>query len=333
MHAYGTLMGDLRQIPDRAREVESLGYRGGMTAEMNNDPFLPLTLAAEHTEALQLITGIAVAFARNPMTLAQTAHDLNSFSGGRFLLGLGSQIQPHITKRFNMPWSKPAARMREFILAMRAIWDTWYDGKPLDFRGEFYRHTLMTPMFTPTNTQHGRPRVMLAGVGPLMTEVAGEVADGFIAHGFTTPRYLKEVTIPALERGLATSGRTLEDFEIICPVMIVAGQDEQAYQAQRDSVSKQLAFYGSTPAYKPVLDVHGWGDLQPELNRMSKRGLWTEMGECITDEILEAFSVDVAPERVGETLKARYGEMIDGWMSTYNPGDRDAEIQLIESLR
>ena len=176
----GLMVNDLSSIPARARALEEAGYDGAVTAEMASDPFLPLALAAEHTERLELSTSIAVAFARSPMTLAQTAHDLNAFSKGRFILGLGSQIRPHITKRFSMPWSRPAARMREFILAMRAVWDNWYGGKPLDFRGEFYSHTLMTPMFTPTNTEYGAPRVFLAAVGPLMHEVAGEVADGMI---------------------------------------------------------------------------------------------------------------------------------------------------------
>ena len=193
-------------MPARARELEAAGYDGAVSAEISSDPFLPLLLAAEHSERLELMTSIAVAFARNPMLLAQMGHDLNAYSKGRFILGLGSQIRPHITKRFSMPWSHPAARMRELILAMRAIWDCWYGGKPLQFRGEFYTHTLMTPMFTPTNTKYGAPRVFLAAVGPLMTEAAGEVADGLIAHAFTTERYLREVTLPAVERGLASAG-------------------------------------------------------------------------------------------------------------------------------
>ena len=211
----GLVINDLATVPERVRTLEAAGYDAVVSAELANDPFLPLALAAEHSERVKLQTSIAVAFARNPMTLAQTAHDLNAFSKGRMMLGLGSQIRPHITKRFSMPWDKPASRMRELILAMRAIWDCWYEGKQLDFRGDFYTHTLMTPMFTPRELRYGAPPVFLAAVGPRMTEVAGEVADGLIAHGFTTDAYLREVTLPRIKAGLAKSGRTLDDFEVI----------------------------------------------------------------------------------------------------------------------
>ena len=243
------------------------------------------------------MTSIAVAFARSPMTLANLGHDLNAFSKGRFLLGLGSQIQPHITKRFSMPWSHPAARMRELIQAMRAIWACWYQGEKLAFRGEFYTHTLMTPMFTPTNTQYGAPKVLLAAVGPKMTEVAGEVADGMIVHGFTTPKYVHEVTLPALERGLAAAGRSRKGFQLACPVFVVTGRDAKEWEQSRAGVCKQIAFYGSTPAYRGVLELHGWGALQGELNAMSKRGEWDAMGTRITDEILEQFAIVAQPRR------------------------------------
>ena len=197
-----------------AQELEGVGYDGGLTAETSHDPFLPLVVAAEHTERLEIGTGIAVAFARTPMTLANLSYDLHALSGGRFRLGLGSQIKPHIEKRFSMPWSHPAPRMRELILAIRAIWASWHEGAPLDFRGEFYRHTLMTPFFNPGPNPHGLPTIQLAAVGERMTEVAGEVADGIILHGFTTERYVREVTMPALERGFAKSGRTRADFEV-----------------------------------------------------------------------------------------------------------------------
>ncbi|HAB44894.1 MAG TPA: LLM class F420-dependent oxidoreductase, partial [Gammaproteobacteria bacterium] len=205
---------------------------------------------------------------------------------GRFVLGLGSQIRPHITKRFSMPWSKPAARMREFISAMRAIWACWHEGMPLQFEGDFYTHSLMTPMFTPLDTQYGAPKVFLAAVGPLMTEVAGEVADGVIIHAFTTEKYLREVTLPAIDRGLAKAGRSRADFEISYPGFVVTGHTEEAFNANMAATRKQIAFYGSTPAYAPVLGVHGWGDLQPELNKLSKQGLWDDMGNLITDDIL-----------------------------------------------
>ena len=218
---------DLDKAATAAKELEDAGYSGIWTAETNHDPFLPLVLAAEHTERVELGTSIAVAFARNPMTLANTAWDLQAYSGGRFVLGLGSQIKPHITKRFSMPWSHPAARMRELVLAIRAIWAAWAGDGKVDFRGDFYSHTLMTPFFNPGPNPHGDAKIFLAGVGELMTEVAGEVCDGFICHGFTTERYLREVTIPALLRGRAKAGKgDLEGFEIVGPSFVVTGTDE-----------------------------------------------------------------------------------------------------------
>jgi len=307
MKIDGGVMGfDLSKVPARAKALEELGVDGIMSAEVSNDPFLPLCLAAEHTERVGLQTSIAVAFARNPMLLAQMGHDLNAYSKGRFTLGLGSQIKPHISRRFSMPWSKPAARMREMILAMRSIWDCWYEDKPLDFQGEFYQHTLMTPMFTPPNRQYGAPAVWLAGVGPLMTEVAGEVADGLIAHAFTTPRYMEEVTMPALEKGLAKSGRSRQDFEVVCPIFTVTGTDEQQMKANHTAATRQIAFYGSTPAYRPVLELHGWGDLGLELTRLSKQGKWEEMGTLITDDVLAEFAVVGTPDEVVAGLRARY---------------------------
>lgn len=322
----GLITTDLAGVPARARALEEAGYDGIVTAEMAHDPFLPLALAAEHTERVELMTSIAVAFARNPMIVAQLSHDLNAFSKGRFVVGLGSQIKPHITKRFSMPWSAPAARMREFILAMRAIWDNWYGGKPLEFRGEFYTHTLMTPMFTPTNVEHGAPRVFLAAVGPLMTEVAGETADGLIAHAFTTQRYLHEVTLPAIERGLAKAGRARSDFQVTCPVFVVTGADEKAFEASRSAVAKQIAFYGSTPAYRGVLELHGWGELQTELNRLSKLGQWDEMGTLIDDDILDAFAVVAEPDQLVPKLKARCTGAIDRVLCTFDTGDAKEKL-------
>ena len=189
---------DLNKAGNEARELEEMGYAGLKSAETAHDPFLPLLAAAQTTSTIDLMTGIAVVFARSPMTVANVGHDLNAASNGRLVVGLGSQIKPHIEKRYSMPWSSPAARMREFVLAMRAIWATWHEGEPMEFIGKFYRHTLMTPFFTPTNIEHGAPKVYLAAVGPLMTEVAGEVADGMLVHGFTTEAYLRNVTLPAL---------------------------------------------------------------------------------------------------------------------------------------
>jgi len=329
------LMGisDLSQVPEQVKQLEAQGYDGMVTAEIANDPFLPLTLAAEHTERIQLMTSIAVAFARNPMTLANIGNDLQAFSKGRFILGLGSQIKPHITKRFSMEWSRPAARMRELVLAMRAIWDCWYEGEKLDFRGEFYTHTLMTPMFTPTNNTYGPPKVVVAAVGPKMTEVCGEVADGMLVHAFTTEKYLREVSLPAIDAGLAKSGRQRSDLELCLPAFVVTGQDERKWEEARTATARQIAFYGSTPAYKPVLDAHGWGDLQGELNRLSKRGEWVAMGDEITDEILEQFAVVAEPAKVAGALRERWGGLVDRILCTFDFVSQEDRNGYMEELR
>ena len=309
---------DLAKAGEHAARMESVGYSGLQTAETGHDPFLPLAQAALTTTKADLITSIVVAFARTPMVLAPIAHDLNAVSKGRFVLGLGSQIRAHITKRFSMPWSHPAPRMREFILALRAIWANWYDGEPLSFVGKFYTHTLMTPFFSPTNTEFGAPRVFLAAVGPLMTEVAAEVADGMIVHPFTTEKYLRETTMPALERGWAKAGKKREDFEISYPCFVVTADDEKGLERAKGATRQQIAFYGSTPAYKGVLDSIGAGELQGELNSMSKQGRWQEMGNLITDDILSQFAVVDEPQNLAKELKRRYGDVMDRTSVAYD---------------
>lgn len=322
MKIDGGLIGGLDRAAASAAALERRGYDGVLSAETSHNPFLPLLLAAQSTERLELATGIAVAFARNPMTLAQTAWDLQAASEGRFILGLGSQIKPHITRRFSMPWSHPAARMREMILAIRAIWECWNEGTKLDFRGDFYTHTLMTPFFNPGPNPHGDARIFLAGVGEMMTEVAGEVADGFICHGFTTRRYLDEVTIPALEKGRSKAGKTMDGFELTGPMFVVTGRDEAEMATAAKGVRGQIAFYGSTPAYRKVLDLHGWGDLQDELNRMSKEGRWREMGDLIDDEILSEFAVVAPLDQVAAGLRDRWSDVL-GRLSFYAPYETD----------
>jgi probable F420-dependent oxidoreductase len=320
MKIDGGIRGGLDQATAAAAALERRGYDGVLSAETSHDPFLPLLLAAQDTERLDLVTSIAVAFARSPMTLAQTAWDLQAASHGRFILGLGSQIKPHIERRFSMPWSHPAPRMREMILAIRAIWACWNDGTKLDFRGDFYTHTLMTPFFNPGPNPHGDARIFLAGVGELMTEVAGEVADGFICHGFTTRRFVDEVTVPALEKGRSKAGKTMEGFELSGPMFVVTGRDEAEMAEAAKGVRGQIAFYGSTPAYRKVLDLHGWGDLQGELNRMSKEGRWAEMGGLIDDEILAEFAVVAPLDEVAAALRDRWGDVL-ARLSFYTPYD------------
>ena len=309
---------DPREARDTFRRLEEIGYDGAFSFEAKHDPFLPLVLAAEHTRNLRLGTAIAIAFARNPMNLANLAYGLQAISGGRFVLGLGSQVRPHIEKRFGMPWTRPAARMRECALAVRAIFDAWEGAAPLRFEGEIYRHTLMIPAFDPGPNPFGPPPVFTAGFGPRMTEVAGEVADGFFAHPFTTRESLRSHTLPALERGLKKSGRRREDFEVICATLVVTADTEEEFSRVKQAARKHLAFYGSTPAYRPTLDVHGWGDLHLELNRMSKRGLWDEMAGLIDDEILETIAVVGPRGEIAGKLRERLRGIADGISLTHN---------------
>jgi len=318
MKVDGGIGFDPSGIAQAARSAEEIGYDGVWSAETGHDPFLPLAIAAASTEHLELGTGIAVAFARNPMNLAMLANDLQGLSEGRFMLGMGSQIKPHITKRYSMPWSHPAPRMRELILAIRAIWECWATGGKLEFRGDFYTHTLMTPFFNPGPNPHGKPKILLAAVGPLMTEVAGEAGDGLLVHGFTTERYLREVSLPALERGAAKAGKTRADLTVSYPGFVVTGATEADVEEAARAVKAQIAFYGSTPAYRGVLELHGWGDLHPELNTLSKRGEWVKMGELIDDDVLDAFAVVAPIAEVPARVLARFGDVVDRF-SFYAP--------------
>jgi probable F420-dependent oxidoreductase len=311
MKVDGGIGFDLAGAVRNAQEAEAAGYDGVWSAETAHDPFFPLLLAAEHTERIELGTGITVAFPRSPMHLANIGWDLQAYSKGRFLLGLGSQIRAHIEKRFSTTWSKPASRMRELILAMRAIWSSWQEGTKLDFRGDFYSHTLMTPFFNPGPNPYGTPKVFLAAVGERMTEVAGEVCDGLLAHGFTTEAYMRDVTLPALERGLAKAGKRRSEFQISCPTFVITGTNSEEVATADKAVRRQIAFYGSTPAYKGVLEKHGWGELQPELNRLSKQGEWEEMGTLISDDVLDAFAVRGEPEDIPKLILDRYGDVMD----------------------
>ncbi|MBT7975401.1 MAG: TIGR03617 family F420-dependent LLM class oxidoreductase [Rhodospirillaceae bacterium] len=333
MKVDAVITSDLDKAGAEARELEEMGYDGLKSIETAHAPFLPLLLAAQATTKIDLTTGIAVAFARSPMTLANVGHDLNAAAKGRFNLGLGSQIRPHITKRYSMPWSSPAARMREMILAMRAIWACWHEGVPLEFLGKFYTHTLMTPFFTPTNIESGPPKVYLAAVGPMMAEVAGEVADGLLVHGFTTQAYLENVTLPAIERGFAKSGRKRENFEISYPVFAVTGRDETEIAAEETKMRQQIAFYGSTPAYKPVLDSIEMGELQPELNAMSKQGRWEAMGELIDDKTLNAISVQGDAREVARQIKSRYSHIADRTAASYSNMDQDDKVAFLDELQ
>jgi probable F420-dependent oxidoreductase len=297
-----------------ARDLEARGYAGVWASEADHDPFLPLLSAGQATSRLQVGTAIAVAFARSPMTLAMTAHDLQRYTRGRFVLGLGSQVKPHVERRFSMPWSPPVERMREYVAALRAIWSAWQDGTRLRFEGEHYRHTLMTPMFSPPAHEWGAPPVHLAAVGPGMTRLAGEVADGLLAHGFTTARYLRERTLPALQEGLAASGRARDQVTISLPGFVVTGHTEPERAAAAAAVKATIAFYGSTPAYRPVLELHGWDVLADDLHALSvsrREDKWTAMRDLVDDEVLATFAVVGDPDEIGPLACKRFDGLVD----------------------
>jgi probable F420-dependent oxidoreductase len=308
-----------------AVRAEAEGYDGVSIPETSHDPFVALTLAARATNGITLQSGIAVAFARNPMTTAVVANDVQLVSGGRFELGLGSQVRAHIERRFGMPWSRPAARMEEYISTLRAIWERFATGERLRVEGEFYRHTLMTEFFDPGPNPHGPPPVLLAAVGERMTEVAGRVADGILCHSLTTVRYLTEVTLPALTRG---RGGPLDGFTVGVPAFAVLGDSPEQRAAAEAGVRRQIAFYGSTPAYRPVLELHGWGDLADRLNRLSRRQSWTEMTGLIDDDVLDTFAVAGDAAEVAAQLRTRFGG-IAGRLSLHTPYAAD-EAQVLE---
>lgn len=311
MKIDGPFYATLGDAAAEARRLAAIGYDGVYTLEGSSDPFLPLVLAAEHAPGLDLATGIAVAFPRNPLHLAYQAWDLQAFSGGRFLLGLGSQVKAHIENRFGTDFDPPATRMREYIQALKAIFDCWQHGTRLDFRGRFYRHTLMTPMFNPGPNPCGVPPVLLGALGPRMTEVAGEVADGLIVHPFNSLPFLEHQALPAVERGLARESRSRESFILQVNAIVITGESSEAMAAAEKSVKGLLGFYASTPAYRPPMDAVGYGELQPELNKLSKAGAWDQLGERIDADFIAAFTTRGEPHTIAGQLWDKYGKYAD----------------------
>ena len=324
---------NMSNIGSHARQLERLGYDGLRVAELNHEPFMPLALAASQTSTIELVTSVAVAFARNPMSLAIQAHDLNAFSRGRFLMGIGSQVKPHITRRFSMPWHKAARQMREFIEAMNAIFDCWYEGKTLEYVGEYYQHTLMPKTFTPQNIEFGRPKVLLSATGPLMTKVAAELADGMIMHPFSSEKYMSEVSMPAIQEGLRRSGRTLDEFIIDYAPMIATGTTEEELNTSIAVVRDRIAFYGCTVAYKPVLDIHGWGELQDELIVLNRQHKTKQMSDLITDDMVRTIAIVGEPLEVIESMRDRLAGVV-GRTGFSVDGFSDHQIsELLERLR
>jgi probable F420-dependent oxidoreductase len=300
------------RIAEVAREAERRGdVRGLFVAEAAHDPFIALTMASTATERIELGTSIAVAFARTPMELAYSAYDLQRLTHGRFVLGLGSQIKPHITRRYAMPWSDPAERMREYIGALRAIWSSWQTGDELAFVGDYYQHTLMPPLFSPGPLPVPSPRIWLAAVGPRMVEAAAAVADGIICHPLLSRAYLAEVLAPQVAATRASTGRNAEPFEFSTLVMVATGRTEEGLGDAITGVRKQIGFYASTPAYAPVLEHHGWGDLHLEANALTKQDRWDELAGLVDDEVLDAFAVVGELDVVGPAFRERFAGLAD----------------------
>jgi probable F420-dependent oxidoreductase len=312
MKVDGALMvDDPRDAGPAGRRLEEVGYAGAFTFEGRHDPFLPLLCAAEQTERIELITAIAVGFARSPLSLAYTAYDLQLASRGRFILGLGTQIRAHVERRYGAAWGRPVARMRELVGALRAIFACWQDGAKLDFRGDYYTHTLMTPVFEPGPNPHGMPRIFLAGVGPRMTALSAEIADGYLVHPFHTEASLAQVTLPALRSGLERAGRERDAIEVSCQVILAIGETDQERERAIAGARAQISFYASTPAYRPVLDCLGLGALQDELRELSKRGEWLAMAGRIDDGLIERVAVVARPADAAAAIRARYGDLAD----------------------
>lgn len=294
-----------------AAAAEANGFGGVYTFEGQHDPLLPLAMASQQTKTLELMTGIAVAFGRSPLTLAHTAYDLQLMSQGRFILGIGTQVKAHIERRYSMPWSKPAARMREYVKALHAIWDSWQTGGPLAFEGEFYKHTLMMPTFSPGPNPHGIPRVFVAGVGPAMVKVAGEVGDGYIVHPFHTEKHLREYSLPALEEGLAISSRKRSDMQVSCQVILATGFNQDDIEQATLAARSQIGFYASTPTYLPVLECMDRVDIHAPLLEMSRQNKWQEMASLIDDKLLHAVAAVGTPAKVAEHILNTRGALVD----------------------
>ncbi len=315
------------------QELEESGFDGLYTFEGPHDPFLPLAMAATKTERIELITAIAVAFSRNPMTLANLGYDMQLLSDGRFILGLGTQIKPHIEKRFSMTWSKPASRMREMVQAIRAIWDAWEGNSKLDFRGEFYTHTIMNQNFNPGPHPCGLPKLYIAGFGEKMVQVCGEVGDGFLVHPLNTRKFLLEYSMPALQKGLDIAGRSRDTFDVSVQCLTAIGETEEQLEQSKAMVRHMIGFYGSTPAYRPALDAEGLGELQPQLNTLSKEGDWAGMSALVTDDILETIAITGTPNEVAQKLVDRYGDFAQRISPVGYTADKSVAKAVLVSLK
>lgn len=326
----------LKEIDRTARAAEEMGFAGLWTSETKHDAFLPLAIAANETREMDLGTSVAIAFSRSPMETAQTAWDLQDISDGRFVLGLGTQVKAHVTRRFSMPWDRPAARLREYILALRAIWESFQTEGPLRFEGEFYRHTLMSPFFNPGPIEHPEIPVYIAGVNTRLARLAGEICDGFHVHPFHSPEYVRQTVRPAIAEGACKSGRNQEEVVLATSAFVISGENEEHIAEQRESVRAQISFYASTPTYRTVLEAHGWEEVGEKLGAMAREKNWREMPALVSDEMLAAFAVEAAPDELGGALRERYEGLIDriALYVPFVPGERDEFWRaVVESAR
>lgn len=319
---------DLAGTGARAAAVEAAGYDGVNSQENKHDPFVPLTLAAAATERIELATGVAISFPRSPMMAAQVAWDLQLLSKGRFTLGLGTQIRPHNERRFSTPWIKPAARMREYVESVQAIFECWATGERLRYEGEHYTFTLMTPNFVPPPLEGDPPKVSIAAVGPLMLNVAASVCDGVMLHGFCTQKYLDEVILPKLQAGLDARGLSRSDFEITGGGFVATGTTQEDVNKVREWVRQRIGFYGSTPSYWPVFEIHGLTELGPKLNAMSKAGEWDAMTQEIDDDLIELFCASGTHDVIADRIADHFGDRVDSVSLDANlPPETVAAIQ------
>jgi probable F420-dependent oxidoreductase len=319
---------DLNRMPEIARQIEDYGFDALWTSEVAHNPFLPLTLAAHATQRLQFGTAIAVAFPRSPMVTAQIAWDLAAQSGGRFMLGLGTQVKQHITKRFSTEWTAPVPRLREYVEAMRAIWNTWQNNVPLRYTGEHYKFSLMTPFFSPGPIAQPDVPIYIAGVNEGLCKLAGEVAQGFHVHPFHTVRYLKDLIIPAINEGEALAAKPSNSCQRMCAIFVVTGKNQQEINDNKGAVKAQIAFYASTPSYSSVMEMHGWMELHEKLNAMSRAGQWFEMGEHISDDMLNEFAVVAPIDELAQAVKARYDGLLHrvGYYFPFEPNEVEKEM-------
>lgn len=320
-----TLVPNLREMPKLAQTVEQMGFDCLWTSETQHDSFLPLALAAEHTRRIELGTAIAVAFPRSPTVLAHIAWDLSAASNGRFILGLGTQVKPHIERRFGVVWESPAAKLREMILAMRAVWNAWQGDGRVNFRGEFYKITLMTPFFNPGPIEHPEIPIYIAGVNEKLCQLAGELCQGFHVHPFHTPTYLREVILPNIRAGLTKAGRTRADTQVSSAIFVATNE------AEREMVRAQISFYASTPSYRPVMDLHGWGEAGEKLSMLAARKDWGGMPQQITDAMLEEFCVAASEADLASAIKLRYAGILDR-ITLYSPFEPGQDTTKWEAL-